>query len=60
MRGFLIDFYSSRKKPKKNRKIYLDFTSPDQPIHPRLKISFADITHQGPYIGRGDWHSSVV
>jgi hypothetical protein len=58
MRGFYIDPYSSKEKTQKELQAYLDLTSPDEPMHPRSKISFADITHQGPYISRGDWHSS--
>jgi hypothetical protein len=38
MRGFFIDLYSSREKTQEEQKIYLDLTSPDEPMHPRPKI----------------------
>jgi hypothetical protein len=38
LEGFLYTFILPRKIPKKNRKIYLDLTSPDEPMNPRPKI----------------------
>jgi hypothetical protein len=58
MRGYFIDSYSSKEKTQEELQIYLDLTSPDESMHPRSKISFTDISHQGPYISRGDCHSS--
>jgi hypothetical protein len=38
MRGFFIDFSSSKEKTQEEQIIYLDLTSPDEPMHPRSEI----------------------
>jgi hypothetical protein len=38
--GFFIDPYSSKEKTQEELQVYLDLTSPDEPMHPRSKISF--------------------
>jgi hypothetical protein len=46
MRGFFIDLHSSKEKTQQEQKIYLDLTSPDEPMHPRPEFSFTGISQE--------------